>query len=104
MSKSSNGAEFFAGLVIGSLVGAALAILIAPQSGEETLAQLREKSYDLKNTAGESLADARRQAGHIAADARTKAETMQSQAKATVSKMTQRGQAEANEEDEELGE
>ena len=47
-------AESFAGLIIGGLVGAALAILMAPQSGEETRAQLREKSYDLKSTFNKS--------------------------------------------------
>ncbi len=100
MSRNSGGAEFFAGLVIGGLVGATLAILMAPQSGEETRAQLREKSYDLKNTAEESLADtrtradeilaeARERAEHIVADARTRAEAIQAQARERVAKSTQ---------------
>lgn len=76
MDKRSNGIEFFAGLIIGALVGAALAILLAPQSGEETLAQLRDKGQDLKNTAGE-----------LASDAKSKTT---SQALETVSKMKQR--------------
>ena len=102
MARNSSGAEFFAGLIIGGLVGAALAILMAPQSGEETRAQLREKSYDLKNTAGESMADtraradaiiadARERAEQIIADARAHADTIQAQAKDTVSKVAQRG-------------
>jgi gas vesicle protein len=100
MSQSS-GAEFFAGLVVGGLVGAALAILLAPQSGEETRAQLREKSYDIKHTAEESLADTREKADSILADARVKAEgiiqdarvkaeNIQAQAKETVDKVTHR--------------
>ena len=43
MSQNNEGAAFFAGLVIGGLIGAALALLLAPQSGEETRAQIRDK-------------------------------------------------------------
>lgn len=57
--QHSGGAEFFAGLVIGGLVGAALALLLAPQSGEETRAQLRDKSLELKDRAEEGVLEAR---------------------------------------------
>ena len=50
--RSGGGAEFFAGLVIGGLVGAALALLLAPQSGEETRAQIRDKSLEYKGIVG----------------------------------------------------
>jgi gas vesicle protein len=107
MSRSSGGAEFFAGLVIGGLIGAALAILMAPQSGEETRAQIKEAGSELKHTAGESLADsraradvivadARQRAEQILAEARTRADEIQSQAKETVSRVAQRGQTEAS--------
>ena len=59
MSDRSGGAEFFAGLVIGGLVGATLALLLAPQSGEETRAQIRDKSVEYKDRAGESYMQAR---------------------------------------------
>lgn len=60
--RSSGGAEFFAGLVIGGLVGAALALLMAPQSGEETRAQIRDKSLEYKDRAEEGVLTAREQA------------------------------------------
>ena len=63
------GAAFFAGLVIGGLVGAALALLLAPQSGEETRAQIRDRSLEYKDRAEEGYLDARQRAtdiGHIA--------------------------------------
>ncbi|RME70539.1 MAG: YtxH domain-containing protein, partial [Chloroflexi bacterium] len=60
--RSSGGAEFFAGLVIGGLVGAALALLLAPQSGEETRAQLRDRSLEYKDRAEESILEARQKA------------------------------------------
>ncbi len=59
---SGGGAEFFAGLVIGSLVGAALALLMAPQSGEETRAQIRDKSLEFKDRAEEGVLEARQRA------------------------------------------
>jgi gas vesicle protein len=60
--QNSGGAEFFAGLVIGGLVGAALALLLAPQSGEETRAQLRDKSLEFKDRAEEGVLEARHRA------------------------------------------
>jgi gas vesicle protein len=59
MSDRSGGAEFFAGLVIGGLVGATLALLLAPQSGEETRAQIRDKSIEVKGRAEEGYMQAR---------------------------------------------
>lgn len=62
MSSRSSGGEFFAGLIIGGLVGAAVAVLLAPQSGEETRAQLRDKSLEFKDRAEEGVLEARQQA------------------------------------------
>ena len=51
MSDSNDFVTFFAGMVIGALVGAAAAMLLAPQSGEETRALIRDKSIELKDKA-----------------------------------------------------
>jgi gas vesicle protein len=61
MSDRSGG-EFFVGLIIGGLVGAALALLMAPQSGEETRAQIRDKSLEFKDRAEEGVYEARQRA------------------------------------------
>jgi gas vesicle protein len=61
-NQNSGGVEFFAGLVIGGLVGAALALLLAPQSGEETRAQIRDKSLEFKDRAEEGVLEARQRA------------------------------------------
>lgn len=58
MSNQNRGALFFAGLVMGGVVGASLALLLAPQSGEETRSQIRDKSLELKAGATESLTEA----------------------------------------------
>jgi gas vesicle protein len=47
-SKSTSGSGFFWGLMLGLIAGALLAILYAPQSGEETREQLSEQGIELR--------------------------------------------------------
>jgi gas vesicle protein len=49
MSLQNNCAPFFAGLVLGGLVGASVALLLVPQPGQETRAQIRNKGIELKD-------------------------------------------------------
>ncbi|MCK4449027.1 MAG: YtxH domain-containing protein, partial [Anaerolineae bacterium] len=45
--NNNNGSEigaFFAGFLVGGLVGAAAALILAPQSGVETREQIQQKS------------------------------------------------------------
>ena len=51
MSDNNDFVSFLAGMVIGGLVGAAAAMLLAPQSGEETRALIRDKGIELKDKA-----------------------------------------------------
>ena len=53
---------FLAGLVLGSLVGAAVAMLMAPASGPDTRRQIREKSLELRTQAEQQMEEARHQA------------------------------------------
>jgi gas vesicle protein len=46
--------------VLGALVGAGLALLFAPQSGEETQEEIRSQAKKLREAAGERLVDAQR--------------------------------------------
>jgi gas vesicle protein len=43
--------SFFTGFFVGALVGGAAALVLAPQSGEETRAQIRDKGIELKEKA-----------------------------------------------------
>ena len=58
MSSQNRGALFFVGLITGGLVGAGVALLLTPQSGEETRSQIRDKSVELKDGAVEGLTEA----------------------------------------------
>jgi len=51
--------NFLAGVIMGGLVGATIAILLAPASGEQVRAQLQERSIRLKDEVM-AVAEARR--------------------------------------------
>lgn len=66
--------NFISGFIIGGLVGAAAALLMAPQSGEETRTIIREKSIELKDKAVETAEEARIRAEKALEDARMRAD------------------------------
>jgi gas vesicle protein len=84
MAERDGGMEFFAGFVIGGLVGAAVALILAPQSGEETRAQIREKGIELKERAGELAIETRQRAEELSAEARKKAEELSAETRKKV--------------------
>lgn len=76
MSDASNDiGTFFAGFIIGGLVGAAVALLMAPQSGEETRTLIKDRSIELKDRAVETGTDARARAEKALEDARMRADS-----------------------------
>jgi gas vesicle protein len=77
---------FLAGFVVGGLVGAAVALLLAPQSGEETRTIIHDRSIELKDKAVERAETARIKAEAAAAEARSRADEL---AKLTQEKATE---------------
>ena len=67
---------FIAGFMIGGMVGAAVALLLAPQSGEETRTIIHDRSIELKDKAAEKAESARAKAEAAAAEARTRADEL----------------------------
>jgi gas vesicle protein len=64
MSENNNElGSFLAGFVIGGLVGAATALILAPQSGQDTRSQIAGKSQELREQSGERLQQYRDLAG-----------------------------------------
>lgn len=53
--NSSEFGAFLAGFVIGGLVGAATALILAPQSGEQTRGQISNKSHEIRETSGQRV-------------------------------------------------
>jgi gas vesicle protein len=65
---------FLSGFILGGLVGAAIALLITPQSGEETRVMIRDRSIELKDKAVEAAEEARMRAEAAAEEARLRAD------------------------------
>lgn len=64
MSDNNNDfGSFLAGFVIGGLVGAAAALILAPQSGEQTRSQLLTRGQELRQASNERVHDYRERAG-----------------------------------------
>jgi gas vesicle protein len=84
MSENNNElGSFLAGFVIGGLVGAAVALILAPQSGQEMRSQIADKSQALRQQSGERIQqyrdlagsrteEYRERAGSVVADARSR--------------------------------
>lgn len=76
MSENNNElGSFLAGFVIGGLVGAATALILAPQSGQDTRSQIAGKSQELREQSGERLNQYREMAGSRTQEVRDRAET-----------------------------
>ena len=60
LGKTAGG--FVAGLLVGGLVGAGTMLLLAPQSGEKTLAKLQHDGGELRDQVTETLQDAVKEA------------------------------------------
>ena len=65
MSERDGGWEFIAGFLIGAIAGGVAALLLAPQSGEDTRKLLQQRGIELKDRAVDLTAQARQQAGQL---------------------------------------
>jgi len=81
MSERDEFGAFLVGFVVGGLTGAVVALLFAPQSGEETRALIKDKSIELRDKAQVSAEEAYHRAEKLAADARLRAEELAKEAK-----------------------
>lgn len=96
MSENNNDlGAFLAGFVIGGLVGAATAIILAPQSGSETRTQLMGHSQELRHMSNERLQQVRQQANDATKDVRGRAGTMLADARSQAQQVTGQVQEQA---------
>ena len=70
MANNDSGGSFVLGFLIGGLVGAAVGLLIAPKSGQDTRAELTERSEAWRNRAEEMAANLRERVGPAVDNAR----------------------------------
>ena len=81
MSERDEFGAFLVGFIVGGLTGAVVALLFAPQSGEETRALIKDKSIELRDKAQVSAEEAYARAEQLATDARHRAEELASEAR-----------------------
>ena len=79
--NNSDFGAFVSGFLIGGLVGAAVSLLFAPQSGEETRTLIYDKGIELKDQAGDVIEDTRARAEDLAKEAKFRAEDLQKRGK-----------------------
>lgn len=90
---SDNDAEigaFMAGFVIGGLVGAATALILAPQSGAETRAQIAMRSDEMRQAGEQQFADYKRKAGESVSDAQERARIVLDEGKHKITSSAQK--------------
>ena len=76
MSDRDEFGAFLVGFIVGGLSGAVVALLFAPQSGEEPRALIKDKSIELRDKAQISAEEAIARAEAAAADARARADDL----------------------------
>lgn len=80
-TQKGGAGNFVAGLLLGGLAGAATMLLLAPQSGEETRAQIQQRSKELRDQTVDALAQARTKADELKLTAQERAEQLKQQGK-----------------------
>jgi gas vesicle protein len=76
MSERDEFGAFLVGFVVGGLTGAVVALLFAPQSGEETRALIKDKSIELRDKAQVSAEEAYHRAEQLAKEAKERADQL----------------------------
>jgi gas vesicle protein len=85
MEENTGGGSFILGFLIGAIAGAAAALLLTPQSGEETRRAIGQKSVELKD-------GATRQAQRLATDAKGQVEYVQEKGRVVISENVRKAQ------------
>lgn len=86
MSDHDDFGVFLIGFVVGGVAGAVAALLLAPQSGEETRALIKDKSIELRDKASEQADLVATRANEFAGQARIRGKEAFENVKKTVSR------------------
>jgi gas vesicle protein len=88
-NRDSDMGAFLTGFFLGGLVGAALALLYAPQSGEETRTYIKEKGIEIKDKVNETAEETRARAEAALEDARIRADRALQETRARAEELAQ---------------
>jgi len=86
MSDHDDFGAFLIGFVVGGVAGAVAALLLAPQSGEETRTLIKDKSIELRDKAAEQAEVVATKANEFADQAKTRGKEAYETVKKTVAR------------------
>jgi len=86
MADRDDFGAFLIGFIVGGVAGAVAALLLAPQSGEETRTLIRDKSIELRDKAAKQAEIIAGKAEEITAEAKTRGKEFVESAKKAVAK------------------
>ncbi len=92
MSDNKDFGAFLIGFIVGGLTGAAVSLLFAPQSGEETRELIHDKAIQLRDRASETVEDAWLQAEEALEQAKQKTEEWSQLAKEQADELLQKSE------------
>jgi gas vesicle protein len=92
MSENSDFGAFLIGFIVGGLTGAAVSLLFAPQTGEETRALIHDKAIELRDRASETVEEARLKAEEAYKEAKEKTEELTKLAKEQADSLRKKGE------------
>lgn len=104
MADKDEFGAFLLGFLVGGLTGAVTALLLAPQSGEETRSVIREKAIELSDKASSTIEDAYSQAESAAVEARARFDELAKTTRDRADELTNRGQVILEEQKTKIGE
>jgi gas vesicle protein len=76
MANDDSFGSFVQGFVIGGVIGVATALLMAPQSGQETRTMIQDKGIEIKGKAEAAYADMQKKTEAAFADLRVKVDEL----------------------------
>lgn len=92
MAERDEFGAFLIGFIIGGLTGAAVSLLLAPQSGEDTRVYLKDHAIELKDKAQETVQAKAEELTARTAEVRSKASELAEKAKTSAEELAHRGQ------------
>jgi gas vesicle protein len=92
MSEKNDFGAFLVGFLVGGLTGAAVSLLFAPQTGEETRTLIRDKAIELRDRASETVEDARMRAEEAWTEAKEKTDEWSKLAKERADELREKGE------------
>jgi gas vesicle protein len=92
MSDSNDFGAFLIGFIVGGLTGAAVSLLFAPQTGEQTRELIHDKAIELRDRASETVEEARLRAEEALEEAKHKTEEWSQLAKEQADELLHKGE------------